>query len=197
MIVLTGANRGIGYEIGKLLSRTHVVIGVTRDDIRLDYPCIQIQHDITQDASVLFEEVCKYVTPSVLINCAGVGPNHPDVIDVNLTAQIKMTAEFIKRTNSGRVIQIGSFASIEPNCQSDYSAAKAGIKYYIDCMRKQHRSHAFTTVLPGYTMTDMLDFVPDFRVLSPQDVAEAVQFVVSRPTHVDIREIVLTPKDQI
>lgn len=197
MIILTGANRGIGYEIGKLLSQQNVIVAITRDDVQLDYPCIQIQHDITRDASELYEKMGKHITPSILINCAGVGPHHPDAIEVNLTAQIKMTAEFIKRTNSGRVIQIGSFASIEPNCQSEYSAAKAGIKYYIDCMRKQHYNHKFTTILPGYTMTDMLEFFPDFRVLSPQDVAEAVQFVVSRPNHVDIREIVLTPKDQI
>lgn len=196
MIVLTGANRGIGYEIGKLLSQQYLVVAVTRDDIRLDYPCIQVQHDITQDNTELFDKITKHVTPSVLINCAGVCGSD-DMIDVNLMAAIDLTEAFINCTEHGHVIHFGSLSREYPDTDAVYTATKVALESYIKNKRKQTPTHKFTTLIPGYVMTDMIsDFVPDYRPLCPIDVAQTIEFVLSRPSHVELREIVLSSSYQ-
>lgn len=195
MIVLTGANRGIGYEIGKLLSQQYVVVAITRDEMPLDYPCIQIQHDVTQDASVLFEKITKHVTPSVLINCAGVLEG--DIIGVNLKAAIDLTEEFIKHTESGHIIQFGSLSKFYPYTCPVYTATKVAIEDYMMKRRKQCTTHKFTTLIPGYVNTDMIQsFMPHYRVLNPIDVARTIEFVLSMPKHVELREITLASSYQ-
>lgn len=195
MIVLTGANRGIGYEIGSLLSRSHTVIAITRDDTPIDYPCIQIQHDITHDISGLFEKIREHGIPSSLINCAGVLGG--DMIDVNLKSAIELTEEFIKKTDSGHIVHFGSLSKEYPSTDPIYTATKSAIEEYVKHRRKQCRSHKFTTVIPGYVNTDMIrGCMPMYRPLDPVDVAEAVEFIISRPTHVELREVVLSSSYQ-
>jgi 3-hydroxy acid dehydrogenase / malonic semialdehyde reductase len=161
----------------------------------------------------------------VLVNNAGLSlglnPIHEcstedwdKMIDINIKGLLYMSKAVIEKMlkrNKGQIINIGSISSYEVYkggmvyCATKFAvrAINEGIKY--DCHGTPIR---VSMVAPGMIETEfsMVRFKGDkekaedvykgMTPLSVDDVVEAVCFCISRPEHVNIRELLIMPTDQ-
>jgi NAD(P)-dependent dehydrogenase (short-subunit alcohol dehydrogenase family) len=183
---------------------------------RLDVPC-----DVTDAAQV--EELAAdtraaFGVPDVVISNAGdfflegVEATTPRQfaaqLAVNLQGPFLVARAFLpamRTRSSGRLITIGSIADHRafPG-NAAYGAAKSGLRGLHDVLREEYRDTGVlcTMISPGPTDTagwDAYDpdhrpgFMPRHRMLRPEDVAEAVLWVASRPERVDVDWLRLGP----
>jgi NADP-dependent 3-hydroxy acid dehydrogenase YdfG len=160
----------------------------------------------------------------VLVNNAGhdVGGRRPfqdgdceqwlDIIETNVNGLIRITyallPDMLKR-NRGHIVNIGSTSGIEPvPTTAVYSASKHAVNGLSESLRKELESTGVrvSQVLPGMVRTgfagarfgdkDKADkFYDDFgKWLNPEDVANAVLYVISQPQHVVVSQLVIVPK---
>lgn len=143
----------------------------------------------------------------VLVNNAGITSDNllmrmkdsewDSVIDTNLTSIFRLSKTVIRsmmKNRFGRIVSIGSVVGTMGNAgQANYAAAKAGLIGFSKSLAKEVASRGITVnvVAPGFIETDMtsaltdeqknaiLTQVPAHRLGSPEDVANAVAFLVS------------------
>ncbi|MGY8951948.1 MAG: SDR family NAD(P)-dependent oxidoreductase [Flavobacteriales bacterium] len=158
----------------------------------------------------------------VLINNAGnaygMGPIHEgelddwdNMIDINLKGLLYVTRaispQMVER-KSGHIINIGSLAGVEtyPN-GAVYCASKHAVVAASEGMRKDLNPHGVkvSTISPGLVETEFSEvrFHGDkekaasvykgFLPLSAFDIAETIEFVVTRPDHVNIGDMLVLP----
>ncbi len=163
---------------------------------------------------------------SLLINNAGLSqgldPVHngnPDdwdtMIDTNvkglLTVSRVVSQWMINRGIAGHIIQVSSTAGREvyPN-GNVYCATKHAVEAIAKGMRLELNPYDIrvSTISPGLTETEfsVVRFKGDsdrasqvykgFEPLRAEDIAEAVQFMVNRPAHVNIADLVIMPAAQ-
>lgn len=146
-------------------------------------------------------------TVSVLINNAGVTKDNlmlrmsdsmwDDVVDTNLTGIFRITKPLLRgmlKGQWGRIVNIGSVvARLGNSGQVNYCATKAGIEGFTRALATEVASRGITVncVAPGYISTDMTSDLPDSvvtdlmsriplgRIGTPEDIANAVAFLVS------------------
>ena len=114
-------------------------------------------------------------------------------------------------TGDGLVITITSIAALESyDNGSGYTSAKHAQAVLHRTLRGEHLGQPvrFTEIAPGMVETEFsrVRFDGDddkaaavYRGLTPmvaEDVAEIVGFVASRPSHVNLDQIVVKPRDQ-
>jgi NAD(P)-dependent dehydrogenase (short-subunit alcohol dehydrogenase family) len=161
-------------------------------------------------ASVVAAHRERYGRLDVLVNNAGVGvgaaageheTKFVDLqLDINLRAIILLyreCMELLKADGGGLVVNLASIAGKSPQpWLSVYSATKAAVIAYTQAMNKELSPHRIKSVAlcPGFVDTDMTEFVkqsvPAEQMISPQDIAAAVRFVLSLSPPVVIPEIV-------
>ena len=137
-----------------------------------------------------------------------------EMIDTNLKGLLNVTRvispRMVKR-QSGHIINIGSTAGHEVYTYGNvYSATKFAVKSLTQSFRLDmlDKGVKVSSVDPGmvYTEFSKVRFSGDetraeqvykgITPLSPFDVAEAVIFCATRPTNVNINEVILTPIQQ-
>ncbi|ORU01225.1 3-oxoacyl-(acyl-carrier protein) reductase [Anaerovibrio sp. JC8] len=106
----------------------------------------------------------------------------------------KAVSKLMMKKRAGRIVNMASVVGLTGNAgQANYSAAKAGVIGFSKTMAKELASRGITVnmVAPGYIDTDMTSVLPDNvreamvagiplgRVGAPEDVANAVLFLVS------------------
>lgn len=145
----------------------------------------------------------EFEAVAVLVNNAGITADNLSmrltddewqrVIETNLSGAFRCTREVLPamiRARFGRVVNIASIAGVRANPgQSNYSAAKAGLIAFTRSMAVEVARKGVTAncVVPGLIDTDLTsttprefaDRIPMRRAGSPEDVAEAVRFLVS------------------
>jgi NADP-dependent 3-hydroxy acid dehydrogenase YdfG len=110
------------------------------------------------------------------------------------------------------VVNISSIAGrfVIPNA-AVYNATKFGVTAATEAWRQEYarRNVRFSVVEPGLTETELLTHMQpavqqrmatrfaDVQQLHPDDVAEAVQYIVTGPRHRAVAEIVIRPTDQL
>jgi 3-oxoacyl-[acyl-carrier protein] reductase len=142
----------------------------------------------------------------VLVNNAGIARDtlllrmRPDdwdaVIHTNLSSVYHCTRAALKhmvRQRYGRIVSITSIAGLVGNVgQANYAAAKAGIIGFTKSVAKEWASRGITVnaVAPGLIETDLtqdmaeaqrnalLEHIPVGRIGQPQEIAEAVWYLV-------------------
>jgi ribitol 2-dehydrogenase len=88
-----------------------------------------------------------------------------------------------------------------------YSASKHAVQAFVHGLRRQVAPHGIRVgeVSPGIAITPLLDsWTPENRKnllegkggLPPEEIAEAVMFMLTRPRHVTVRDIVILPQNQ-
>ena len=88
-----------------------------------------------------------------------------------------------------------------------YSASKHAVQAFVHALRRQVAPHGIRVgeVSPGIAITPLLDsWTPENRKnllegkggLPPEEIAEAVLFMLTRPRHVTVRDIVILPQNQ-
>jgi 3-oxoacyl-[acyl-carrier protein] reductase len=144
---------------------------------------------------------------SILVNNAGITRDNllmrmkdedwQAVIDTNLTSIYRASKAVMRammKARGGRIVNIASVIGVTGNAgQANYAAAKAGIIGFSKSLAKEIGSRGVTVnvVAPGFIETDMTRDLPDSareamlgqialgRLGSPQDIADAVLFLVS------------------
>jgi NAD(P)-dependent dehydrogenase (short-subunit alcohol dehydrogenase family) len=221
--VVTGASRGIGAATAESLRHAGArVVGLARsltpreEADRWDIPC-----DLTDGAtltSVCGQILERWGTPDVVVNNAGLFLLRPfedtdaeafsHQLAANLQAPFNVARAFLpamRQAGRGLLVTVGSVSDhtgLPENAA--YAASKYGLRGLHEVLSAEYRGSAvrFSLVSPGATDTSMWDPVdPDTRpgflarsdMLRPEDVAEAIVFVISRPAGVQIDWLRLGP----
>jgi NADP-dependent 3-hydroxy acid dehydrogenase YdfG len=129
-----------------------------------------------------------------------------DVVAVNLGAVVTVLDAALPalRTSSGVAVVVSSYAgwSFHPMAGVAYSASKTALGSVVRTLNSAEAGHGVraTHLCPGDVATDFLDqrpTVPDAaaraKMLTPDDIARTVQFVLDSPAHVRIDELVVSP----
>ncbi len=178
--------------------------------------------DCTQTADVarLAAEVSTWAAgaPDILVNNAGIYPRarlheqDPDefvaTLDVNVAAPFRVLHAFLpamRTRKSGHVVSVGSVAdrTIWP-MNGAYSASKFGLRALHEVLFAESRGSGVqaTLISPGPVDTDIWrshdaelgkTLSPRERMLRPDDVARAVLYAVTQPTHMTVYELRLSP----
>jgi NAD(P)-dependent dehydrogenase (short-subunit alcohol dehydrogenase family) len=152
----------------------------------------------------------RYGRLDVLVNSAGVGVGAPvgDIqtkrvdmqLDLNLRAVIlfyRECADLLRADGGALVVNLASIAgkSGEP-WLSVYSATKAAVIGWTQAMNKELVGDGVRSVAlcPGFVDTPMTEFireqVPPEEMIRPQDIAEAVRFLLRTSSRCVVPEIV-------
>jgi len=219
--LVTGASRGIGRAIAKVLASRGATVALgARDQARLAEAVAEIESaggkaealalDVADRASVdaAFEQILKkHGRIDHLVNNAGVTRDNlllrmkrdewDAVMATNLTGTFNCTQAALRpmlKQRSGRIVNLTSVVGITGNAgQANYAASKAGIIGFTKSVAREVASRSITVnaVAPGLIETDMTAAmtemareaitmsIPMGRVGRPEDVAEAVAFLVS------------------
>jgi NAD(P)-dependent dehydrogenase (short-subunit alcohol dehydrogenase family) len=220
--LVTGASRGIGLAISKVLSAEGaLLILVGRERPALDraakqFSALPVQADVTRprDVERLFRSVKRrYGRLDVLVNNAGVFTYKPfgrttlddwqANIATNLTSLFLTTQAalpLLARSRSAHLVNILSISSREafPSC-SAYCASKFGALGLTRVLTQELRPLGVrvTAILPGATDTRMMkEFgfpVRRSKLMQPDDVAHTVRGALIAPPRMNVEEIVLKP----
>jgi NAD(P)-dependent dehydrogenase (short-subunit alcohol dehydrogenase family) len=221
--VVTGASRGIGAATAELLAGEGAqVIRVARSlsagshGSFHDVPC-----DLTDTAQVNrlgVRIVTQHGAPDIVVSNAGSFLLRPleetdpaefeQQLAVNLGAPFHVARAFLpamRKAGKGSFISVGSIADHVGFAENAaYAASKFGLRGLHETLLAEYRGSGvrLTLVSPGPTDTDMWDhvdleqrpeFTPRSGMLRPNDVAEAILFVATRPPHVLIDWLRLAP----
>ena len=131
------------------------------------------------------------------------------VVATNLTGVVRLVDATLPdlRRAGGQVVVVSSFSGwrFSPGAGVAYSASKTALTAVCQTLNAQEAGHGVRAchLCPGDVDTDFLALrpaVPDAeartKMLTPDDVARAVLFVLDSPAHVRIDELVLSPVSQ-
>ena len=215
LAVVTGGTRGIGLACAEMLARNGAnVVTVARSQ------SATIQCDLSDRAAVekAIDAIrSKHGAPRILVNNAGIfrmAPVHGTPADdfeqalhVNLFAPFLFIRSFVgnmKSQGAGHIVSIGSIADrvIFPE-NSAYAASKFGARAMHEVLRAELRGSGVraTLVSPAPVNTEIWDdidpdnkpgFTPRKGMLTPEAVASAVEFALTRPAEVNVDELRLS-----
>ena len=135
------------------------------------------------------------------------------MIDSNVKGLLYVTKAVIGRMvkkSSGQIINIGSLAGREVYEKGNvYSASKHAVNAISKGMRIDLNKHNIkvSEINPGLVETEFskVRFKGDpkaskvyegYKALEADDIAEIIEFVISRPHHVNIADLLVLPQDQ-
>jgi len=203
-VLVTGAGRGIGLEIGRLLAARGMKVGVNDvDGQAAERACSQLcasgglaqalTGDITNGAQVasLVERGEAELGPIwLLVNNAGVYHSAPaeelteEAWDRDFAVDAKGTflcsQAAIRRMiprRAGRIVNVASIAGlIVRTRQLSYCAAKAAVIHFSRCLAVEVAPHGITVncLCPGMTRTEMLTQSARERGLKLEDYEAAI-----------------------
>jgi NADP-dependent 3-hydroxy acid dehydrogenase YdfG len=132
------------------------------------------------------------------------------VISTNLTAValvVDSALPDLRARGGGHIVVVSSYSAwrFRPYAGVAYSASKSALAALCQTLNAQQAEHGVRAchLCPGDVDTDFLLFRPEVPgpearsvMLSPEDVARAVLFVLDSPPHVRIDELVISPVAQ-
>ena len=131
---------------------------------------------------------------------------------LSLIASTQAALAGMKSRRDGHIVNVSSTAGriANPNAAA-YSATKFGVVAFSEALRREvYADNIRVSVIePGVVQTELRDHIghaatqaslnawaSNMRQLQAEDVAEAIVFCVTRPSHVNVNEILMRPTDQ-
>lgn len=221
--VVTGAGSGIGEAIATLLHEEGAkVVLAGRNKEKLQNVANQLSQDsvkvvptdVTNKEEV--DELIKIAQQTfggldIVINSAGqmlsskITDYQVDEWDSMIDVNIKGTLYTVQAAlptmleqSSGNLINIASISGFEVTKSSTiYSATKAAVHTITQGLEKELAKTGVkvTSISPGMVDTAITAaYNPsDRKKLDPQDIAEAVLYALTQPSHVNVNEITVRP----
>jgi 3-hydroxy acid dehydrogenase / malonic semialdehyde reductase len=225
-VLVTGASSGIGRAIARnLLEQGHDVIGISRDCTKFKVPRANF-HPVQFDLSLLQELPQKireieqqFPDLDAVVFSAGVGQfgsleefsyaQIQALMTINFTSPVFLTRALLpslKRKVRSDLIYIGSEAALEGSRKGTiYCASKFALRGFTQALREECSKDQLRVCLinPGMVLTpffDHLSFAPgddECNFLIPEDVADAVSYVLNSRTQMVVDEINLNPGSKV
>lgn len=130
------------------------------------------------------------------------------VLNLNINAAFRSVHAVLPHMvarKSGDIVFTSSIAGVVPVVwEPIYTASKFAVQAFVHTTRRQLSRHGVRVgaVLPGPVVTALLDDWPKAKMdealasgslMQPVEVAEAVVFMLTRPRHVTVRDLVILP----
>jgi 3-oxoacyl-[acyl-carrier protein] reductase len=185
--VVTGAARGIGAEIARVMARdgaTVVAVDVPAAGDALARVANEVQGtalqvDVTSDDAgrrIVDHAVARHGAIDIVVHNAGITRDKlfvnmdetrwRAVIDVNLGSILRMNDAILAEggmPDGGRIVCVASIAGIAGNRgQTNYGASKAGVIGLVSALSRQVATRGITVnaVAPGFIETEMTAKIP-------------------------------------
>jgi 3-oxoacyl-[acyl-carrier protein] reductase len=214
--LVTGASRGIGEQIARVLHRDGAtVVGVDVPQAASELQAVMreldgdhLVLDITaKDAPqrIAHHLKSKHGGVDVVVHNAGItrdrklanmaasekGDRFVQVIGVNLTAPERITRELLDQgviNPNGRVVGVASIAGIAGNVgQTNYAASKAGVIGLVDSLADELTDGiTINAVAPGFIITQMTAAVP----FATREVGQRLNAMAQGGLPVDVAETI-------
>jgi NADP-dependent 3-hydroxy acid dehydrogenase YdfG len=212
-----------GYKVALLARRLDRIEALAQE---LGNGSIAIQADVT-DRDQLVAAAQRVQDElggaDVLINNAGVmllGPfssarrdDYRTMVEANLLGAITTTEVFLDqlKNGGGDLINISSVAGRTARATNGvYAATKWGLNGWSESLRQELLPDVRVTLIePGVVDTDLPTHITDeatreavqkgydTATVKPEEIAEVIAFVLARPRHLAINEVLLRPADQL
>jgi 3-oxoacyl-[acyl-carrier protein] reductase len=206
--IVTGAAGGLGGKIGERLAAAgHDLVLVDLDpaieEVAAAAGACGVVADLTTPAGVEAVLAAAGDEVGVLVNNAGITrdaratkmakADFAAVIDINLTAAIRLTLALEQRFADGAaVVNMSSRASLGNFGQANYSASKAGLvgfgralaqrwapRVRVNALAPSLVDTPMTQAMPPDVLAKLVARIPAGRIGTPEDIAGIVAFLAS------------------
>ena len=182
MIIITGANRGLGKAISeRLVKNGKEVIGLTRSKEKLSIE--RIECDVSNYSSV--KNVAKLIKKKkknieAIINCAGIASMNlalttdettiRKIIETNLIGTInccQLLSPLMIRNKNGCIINFSTIAvRLALKGESIYAASKSGVEAFSKVFAREMADFNIKVncIAPGPIKTDLINGVSDSQI---------------------------------
>ena len=220
--IVTGASSGIGAAIaGRLCGLGYEVFGFGRDFEKAEFVDTERFHPVvcdlldTDQLCGSVKEIASQHQVRILVNNAGVGyyglheelspAKIKELVRTNLEVPMILSQQLLRnfKKHAGIIINISSVTAVGSNPHGcAYGATKAGLSSFSHSLFDEARKYGVkvVTIAPDMTKTDLYRNA-DFRegdeeesYLLPEEVADAVEFIVTRRDGMVVTDITLKPQ---
>ncbi|SHI46720.1 hypothetical protein SAMN02745163_00322 [Clostridium cavendishii DSM 21758] len=219
--IITGASSGIGFEISKILLKLgYKVYGIGRDFSKNNIQNNNFIPIICELSNIEFlcekiKDIRKNEEIYILINNAGVGYFGPheelntkkihEIVSINLEIPLVLTNLLLRdiKKNKGFIVNISSITAKKSSTYGcAYGASKAALSHFSNSLFDETRKYGVKVISihPDMTKTNFYrnaNFKEGSALesyLMPEEVAKAVEFVLSQRDGVAITDITLKPQ---
>jgi 3-hydroxy acid dehydrogenase/malonic semialdehyde reductase len=184
-----------------------------------DVSCLVADASRREDVERVFAAIDERLGGiDILIACAALGaePLHEMaeddwryVIETNLIGYLSCARQAIHRMEGkgGQLLFVGSISTeIKAEGESVYSATKAGVQAFAETLRKEvaEKNIKVSVIQPGSVATPMQECSDDEKreaiandeMLYAEEVAEAIEFALTRSTRADVVNLRIEPRMQ-